>query len=89
MVMRVNDETLMTVSDMKKKYPTKWFRYVMVGEPSFSNPGSEMGYVVFTADTEIEIYDISKYGYEGEPLSFGKGGHTVSTPEVGDIYYHD
>ena len=89
MVMRVDDKTVMTVNEMKDKYPTKWFRYATVGEPSCTNPGNETGYVVFIADTEVELYDVSKHGYVGEPLSFGKGGNTISTPEVGDIYYHD
>ena len=88
-VTKVDDKIVMTVEEMKKKYPTKWFRYAMVSEPDFFESKNNSGYVIFIGDTDVELYDLRQHGYSGECLAFGKGDHTSSVPEVGSIYYHD
>ena len=57
MVTEINEKEIMTLRDLCVKHASKWFMYVIVGEMSIEDPESDMCYVVFTADTEEELYN--------------------------------
>ena len=52
MVTEINDKEVMTLHELKKKYSTKWFKYIIVGELNLKDPGKDMCYAILTADAE-------------------------------------
>ena len=88
MVAEIKEKEIMTLPELKKKYSTKWFRYVITGENNLIDPYKNMCYVAFTADTEEELYKHPN-PFRGEYSSGIDCGYNVSfAPEVGGIYAH-
>jgi len=87
MVTKIDTQEIMTVLEMRKRYPTKWFRYVMVGEPDMMNPSNNAGFVVFVADTEVELYNSPEDGYDSRPFGFDLGREVTHPLEVGGVVY--
>jgi|GEM_PF-1651896 len=88
MVTEIKEKEVMTYRELRKKYSTNWFRYVIVGERDYKDPDGEMCYAVLTADSEDEIY---KHPYPDKNKYSGgiSSGYDVPfTPEVGGIYVH-
>lgn len=91
MVTVIKKQQIMTLRQLKEKYATKWFRYVIVDETETvaGEPESIMCYVVYVADTEDEIYR-HPYTEENTKLVVGvDAGDRVEEPmEIGGIYVH-
>ena len=88
MVTELIEKEIMTLPELKRKYSSKWFRYVIVGERNYKDPDKEKCYIVLTADSEEELY---KYPYPDKNKHHGgvdSGYNVPFTPEAGGIYVH-
>ncbi|MDR2590714.1 MAG: hypothetical protein LBC71_07000, partial [Oscillospiraceae bacterium] len=85
----IKKKEIMTLRELKKKYSTKWFRYVIVGEINLLNPDSDMCYVVCTADTDDELYRNPRPDLIEQFNGGIASGYDVEYPvEIGGIYAH-
>ena len=88
MATEIKEKDVMTLPELKQKYSTKWFRYVIVGEINLKDPDKDMCYVAFVADSEDELYKHPN-PFRGKCSSGIASGYNVPfTPEVGGIYVH-
>ena len=88
MVTEINEKEIMMLRELKKKYSTKWFRYVIMGDINPHNPDDDMCYTILLADSEEELYE-----YPNPVKGISSGGITCGnnapfTPEVGGVYIH-
>jgi len=88
MVTEIKEKEVMTLHELKLRYSTKWFRYVVVGEINYLDPDSDKCYVVLVADSEDEIFN-HPYPDKNKHSGGIDWGYNVSfTPEVGGVYAH-
>jgi len=88
MVTEIKEKEVMTLHEIKMKYSTVWFRYVIIGEPNLKDPDKNMCYVAFTAESEDELYKHPN-PFRGKQSSGISSGYNIPfTPEVGGIYSH-
>ena len=88
MVTEINDKEVMTLHELKKKYSTKWFKYIIVGELNLKDPGKDMCYAILTADAEDELYQAHHPDWGKYHGGVTSGYNPPFTPEVGGIYVH-
>jgi len=88
MVTEIKEKEVMTLRELKKKFSTKWFQYVIVGDINYYDPDSEMCYVVLTADSEEEVYKAHHPDCDINHSGIASGYDFPFTPEVGGIYVH-
>ncbi|MDR2572394.1 MAG: hypothetical protein LBD23_19145 [Oscillospiraceae bacterium] len=89
MVKEIKKKEIMTLRELKEKYATKWFQYIIEGEMSYTDPYSNLCYVIYTADTEEELYKIPASDvFEKHHGGFASGFNVVYPMEVGGIYSH-
>ena len=89
MVKEIKKKEIMTLEELKKKYATKWFQYVIVGEINYLNPYLNMCYVIFTADSEEELFKTPTPEHAKQHNGGIASGFKVVVPkEVGGIYTH-
>ena len=89
MVTEINNKEILTLQELKAKYATKWFQYIIVGDMNFANPMSNTCYVVHTADTEYELYRTPCPEFEKHNGGIASGNSVVYPMEVGGVYVHD
>jgi hypothetical protein len=88
-IIEVKEKEVMTLKELKEKYSTKWFRYIIVGEMNFADPCYNMCYVVCTADSEDELYKNPRPELREQFNGGIASGYNVVVPmEVGGIYVH-
>jgi len=88
MITEVTSKETMTLRELKEKYATKWFRYVIVNETDCDDPESSVCYVVYIADTEDEIYKHPDPERNKRRGGISTGDNVVFPLEVGGIYVH-
>ncbi|MCL2223329.1 MAG: hypothetical protein FWC20_11350 [Oscillospiraceae bacterium] len=88
MVTEIKEKEVMTLPELKEKYSTKWFRYIVVGELNYKDPDKEMCYAVITADSEEELYKHPFPDKDKHNGGIDSGYNVPFTPEVGGIYAH-
>ncbi|MDR2600063.1 MAG: hypothetical protein LBC73_07285 [Oscillospiraceae bacterium] len=89
MVKKIKKKDIMTLQELKTKYATKWFQYIIVGEVNYTDPYSNLCYAIYTADTEDELYKIPTSDvFEQHNGGFASGFSVVYPMEVGGIYSH-
>ena len=87
MITKIETKEIMTVREMRKRYSTKWFKYVIIGELDTVNPDNEKGYVVFVADTDTELYNIPRDDDDHNSYCIFLGDDVEHPLEVGAIVY--
>ena len=88
MVTVIKEKEVMTLSELKKKYSTKWFQYVILGDINYKNPDENLCYVILTADSEEEAYKAHHPDWDTNNAGITAGYNVPFTPEVGGIYVH-
>ena len=88
MVTKINEKEIMTLRELKRKYATKWFDYVLVDDMDDDDPEASLCYAVLIADTEEEIYSYPDPERNKRSGGISSGDRVVFPMEVGGIYVH-
>ena len=76
----------MSMRSAKEKYKTQYF--VMIITQIVDNIYGDLGYVIYTADDERELPNVSKDEYNGKKIAFLKGIAADPYPQVGNVVYY-
>ncbi|MCL2198069.1 MAG: hypothetical protein FWB80_04020 [Defluviitaleaceae bacterium] len=87
MLEKIETKEIMTHRAACEKYRTKYFRMVMTEEVDQAD--NDLGYVIYTADTEKELRQIPRSEYKGKCIVFTAGIAAEPYPQVGNVVYHD
>lgn len=83
---KIETKEIMTCRDAALKYRTKYFLMVITEEVDQGD--NDLGYVVFTTDSERDLYETPKNEYKGEKLSYMLGVAAEPYPQIGNVVYH-
>ncbi|MCL1995433.1 MAG: hypothetical protein FWG63_04420 [Defluviitaleaceae bacterium] len=87
MIKKTNNNEIITLEEAQEKYAKLYFRYFQI-ESNLSQPGETKIVVVYTADTEEEIYASPQYDDNGNRIytyeGHGAGDSTVM--QLGGVY---
>jgi hypothetical protein len=87
MLEKIETKEIMTSREANQKYETKFF--VMRFTEIVDQGDNDLGYVIYTADSEKELCDVPKSEYIGQPVGFKVGGMAYPYPMIGKVVYHD
>ena len=83
MLEKIETKEIMTLRAASEKYSTQYFRMVMTEEVDQGE--NDLGYVLYVADTEKELYQIPRSEYMGKNIAFWAGKATEPFPQVGNV----
>ena len=87
MLNEIKAKEIMTTRAAMVKYRTKYF--VMVITEVVDQGDNDLGYVIYTADREKELTQISRDEYRGKRVAFLLGVAAEPFPLIGNVVYHD
>ena len=73
MLEKITDGEIMTTWDAMKKYPTKYFAMLITEVVDIAG-NKDLGYVLYTADSEIEMRDVPWDEFKGKRVARMMGG---------------
>jgi hypothetical protein len=68
------------------KYRTKFF--IMVITKVVDQGDNDLGYVMYAADTEDELFNIPRSEYKDLHVAFWAGVAAEPFPQIGNVVYH-
>ena len=83
---KIKIQEIMTRRAAMLKYRTKYF--LMVITEVVDQCDNDLGYVIYTTDTESELYQIPKDEYRGLKLAYMLGVAAEPYPQIGNVVYH-
>ena len=86
MLTEIKTKEIITKSEARKKYSTKYF--IMIITQRVDRGDNDLGYVLYTADTEVERSQAPREKYDGMQVAFLQGGAAEPFPSVGNVVYH-
>ena len=86
MLTEINIKEIMTTREASKKYRTKYF--IMIITEVIDQGDNDLGYVIFTADTELELAQAPRDKYKEKRAAWMLGGAAEPFPTVGNVVYH-
>ena len=88
MLSEINSKEIMTTREACKKYRTKYF--IMIITEEVDRGDNDLGYVLYTADTEKELSQAprEKYKNKGKYYALKVGDAAEPFPSVGNVVYH-
>ena len=87
MLSEVNAKEIMTTRAAVEKYRTKYF--IMVITEVVDQCDNDLGYVIYFADKQKELLEISREEYKGKRIAFLYGDGTEPFPQLGNVVYHN
>ena len=87
MLSEITTKEIMTTREAMRKYNTKYF--IMIITEVVDQGDNDLGYVIFTADKEKELTQVSREKYKDKRYALMLGGAAEPFPLVGNIVYHD
>jgi len=84
---KIETKEIMTRRAAMLKYRTKYF--LMIITEVVDQGDNDLGYVVYTTDSENELYQIPKDGYRSMKLAYVYGVAAEPYPQIGNVVYHD
>ena len=85
MIQKIDDKTIMTTSEARKKYSAYFLGFVTT-ERNMEDHDNEKGYVLFLMDTYNEGYDIPRFLEDGEFVAV-LPGYAVGGIELGGVIF--
>ena len=86
MLIEIETEEIMTKREARKKYSTKYF--IMIITERVDRGDNDLGYVIYTADTEKELSQAPREKYKDKSYALMQGGAAEPFPSVGNVVYH-
>ena len=88
MLTEITTKEIMTTREACKKYSTKYF--IMIITEEIDRGDNDLGYVVFTADTQKERSQAPKEKYKNKGLYYAlmEGGAAEPCPSFDRVVYH-
>jgi hypothetical protein len=87
MLKKIETREIMTTWDAALKYRTQYF--VMIITEVIDQGQNDLGYVIYTADDESEIFKIPMNEYKDKRVAFKIGYAAEPYPQIGNVVYHD
>jgi len=81
----INDKTIMTRLEAKKKYETNYIGFVITDDKDDYDPDNTLGYVTHIVDSYLEQFNIPRYTTDGMYIS-KMSGWGVGGTEIGGVY---
>ena len=88
MLSEVNLKEIMTTRAAVKKYRTKYFIMVITEVVDQCDNDNDLGYVIYFADKQKELLEISREEYKGKRIAFLYGDGAEPFPQIGNVVYH-
>jgi len=87
MIKKTNNNEIITLEEAREKYAKLYFRYFQV-ESNLYQPNETKIIVVYTADTEKEIYASPQYDDNGNRIYVyeGNGAGDPTVMQLGGVY---
>ena len=88
MLTEITTKEIMTKYEARKKYSTKYFIMIIIERVDMGD--NDLGYVIYTADTEKERSQAPKEKFENEGLCYAlmEGGAAEPVPSFDRVVYH-
>jgi len=86
MLEKIETMEIMTIWDAMVKYRTKYF--MMMITEKVDGGDNDLGYVMYTGDTERELLKIPREEYEDKPIGLMLGVAAEPYPLIGNVVYH-
>jgi hypothetical protein len=86
MLEKIETREIMTAWDAVMKYRTKYF--IMLITETVDQGDNDIGYVIYTANTERELSKAPKDDYLGKKAAFKIGYAAEPYPQITNIIYH-
>jgi hypothetical protein len=87
MLEKIETKEIMTHYEARMKYKTKFF--IMIRTEDVDGGENDLGYVIYTADTERELNKVPRSEYIGKRASFSMGYSAEPYLIIGNVVYHD
>jgi len=87
MIKKTNNNEVLTKGEAQEKYAKLYFRYLIVERNVYQQDKTKV-IVVYTADTEKEIYASPRHDEDGNGLSIatGHGAGDPTVMQLGGVY---
>ncbi|MCL2225682.1 MAG: hypothetical protein FWB96_12015 [Defluviitaleaceae bacterium] len=86
MLEKLETKEIMTKRAAQEKYRSKYFDMVIT--EVIDQGDNDLGYVVYTADTEKELYQVPISEYDGKVVAITFGVAAEPYPIIGNVVYH-
>ena len=87
MLSEIKTNEIMTARAAMEKYRTKYF--LMVITEVVDQCDNDLGYVIYTADNEKELIQISEDEFQDKRVAYMLGVAAEPFPIIGGVVYHD
>ena len=88
MLKKIENREIMTTWDAMKKYSGQYFLMIVTKVVDMSGQ-KDLGYVIYTADKDIELNQIPREEYEDKQAAFLEGWNAEPFPIIDRVVYHD
>jgi hypothetical protein len=85
MLEKIEAKEIMTSFEAHEKYNTKFF--IMIFTEVVDQGDNDLGYVIYTADSDRELNEVPRSEYIGKPAGFMMGGMAYPYPLTGKVVY--
>ena len=86
MLTELTTKEIMTKSEARKKYSTKYFIMIIIERIDMGD--NDLGYVLFTADTDKELSQAPREKYKDLCYALMQGGAAEPYPSFDRVVYH-
>ena len=87
MLRKVENKEILTIREARKKYAANYF--IMIITEMVDHADNDLGYVIYTADSDKELSKVSRDEYRGKTAAFMIGGLVEPYPTVGNVVHYD
>jgi len=87
MLEKIETREIMTRRDAMLKYRTKFFIFSIT--EVIDQYDNDLGYVMYVADKENDLFLVPRSEYEGTHIAFSLGVAAEPYPQIGNVVYHD
>ena len=87
MLRKVEKKEILTIQEARKKYAANYF--IMIITEPVDHADNDLGYVIYIADNDKELSEVSRDEYRGMTAAFIIGGLAEPYPTVGNVVYYD
>ena len=87
MLKKINTQEIITTRAAAIKYRTQYF--LMVITDVIDQCDNDLGYVIYTADSEKELLNVPENEYKNKTVGLLFGDAAEPYPLIGNIVYHE
>ena len=86
MLSKISTPEIITTRKAREKYRTQYF--VMVITEIVDYGDNDLGYVIYAADENNELLEVSREEYKGKRVAFMLGVAAEQYPQIGNLVHH-